>query len=70
MFYNMSDADHNTTAFCNFNAIDGTGESENQVNVGICGGVYQTPEAHNGIQFGMSSGNIAEAEITLVGLKG
>jgi hypothetical protein len=69
-FYNMSDADHNTTANCQFCAIDGTGESENQVNNGISSGVYATPETHNGISFSMSSGDVAEAEFTLIGLKG
>ena len=69
-FYNMSDADHNTTAFCDYTAIDGSGEAENQVNQGSSGGVYQTPETHNGIDFAMTSGNVAEGEFTLIGLKG
>ena len=69
-FFNMSDADHNTTGHAHFCAIDGTGESENQVNNGISSGVYQTPEAHNGIDFAMNSGNVAEGEFTLIGLKG
>lgn len=69
-FFNMFDADHNTTAHAQFCAIDGSGESENQVNNGIASGVYTTPEAHNGINFTMSSGNVAEAEFTLIGIKG
>jgi hypothetical protein len=69
-FFNMFDADHNTTAHCQYCAIDGTGESENQVNNGISSGVYQTPEAHNGIDFAMSAGSVAEGEFTLIGLKG
>ena len=31
-FYNMSDADHNTTGFANFCQVDGSGNTENQVN--------------------------------------
>ena len=69
-FFNMSDADHNTTANCQFCAIDGSGETENQVNNGISAGVYATPEAHDGLSFSMSTGNVADAEFTLIGLKG
>ena len=69
-FFNMSDADHNTTAQSQFCCIDGSGEAENQVNNGISSGCYTTPEVHNGISFSLSSGNVAEAELTLVGLKG
>jgi len=69
-FFNMSDADHNTTAHLQFCAVDGSGEAENQVNNGISSGVYQTPETHNGIDLAMTSGNVAEAELTLIGLKG
>ena len=69
-FFNMFDADHNTTAHLQYCAIDGSGESEDQVNNGISSGCYATPEAHNGIDFAMSSGNVAEGEFTLIGLKG
>ena len=69
-FFNMSDADHNTTAQCQYAAIDGSGESEDQVNNGFTSGVYTTPEAHNGLHFSMSSGNVGEAEFTLIGIKG
>ena len=69
-FFNMSDADHNTTAHCQYCAIDGADETEDQVNNGISSGGYVTPEAHNGINFSMSTGNVGEAELTLIGIKG
>ena len=68
--YNMSDADHNTTGFANFCQVDGSGNSENQVNQGTSGGVYATAEAHNGIRVMFNSGNIEAGEFTLIGLKG
>jgi hypothetical protein len=69
-FFNMSDADHNTTAHCQYAAIDGANETEDQVNNGISSGVYTTPEAHNGINFSLSTGSVGEAELTLIGIKG
>ena len=69
-FFNMSDADHNTTAQSQFCCIDGSGEAENQVNNGISAGVYRTPETHNGINFSLSAGSVGEAELTLIGIKG
>ena len=70
-FYNMSDADHNTTAFWNFCSIDGSGNSETQVNQGTAGGVYKTAEAHNGIRIYIANGtNIEAGEFTLIGIKG
>ena len=69
-FYNMSDADHNTTAFWTWACIDGSGDSETQVNQGTGGGVYKTAEAHNGIRIYPSSGNILGGEYTLIGIKG
>ena len=68
--YNMSDADHNTTGFANFCQIDGSGNSENQVNQGTSGGVYATAEAHDGFRVMFNSGNIEAGEFTLIGLKG
>ena len=69
-FFNMSDTDHNTTAHCQYAAIDGANETEDQVNNGISSGVYTTPEAHNGISFSLSSGDVGECELLLIGLKG
>jgi len=69
-FYNMSDADHNTTGFANFCQVDGSGNSEDQVNQGTSGGVYATAEAHDGIRVMFNSGNISAGEFTLIGLKG
>ena len=69
-FFNMSDADHNTTAHCQYAAIDGANETEDQVNNGISSGVYTTPEAHDGLSFEMSSGDVGECELLLIGLKG
>ena len=69
-FYNMSDATLNTTAQMLSQAIDGSGNSENQVNNQQGGGVYTIAEAHNGIRIYMSTGNIEAGEFTLVGLKG
>jgi hypothetical protein len=68
-FYNMSDSTLNTTAQLLSQAIDGTGNTENQVNNQIGGGVYTTAEAHNGIRIFMDSGNIEAGEFTLYGIK-
>ena len=69
-FFNMSDADHNTTAFWTWACIDGSGNSETQVNQGTGGGVYKTAEAHNGIRIYPSGGDIGAGEFTLIGIKG
>jgi hypothetical protein len=69
-FYNMSDSDLNTTAQLLSVAIDGSGNTENQVNNQVGGGVYASPEAHDGIRISMHTGNIEEGEFTLIGLKG
>jgi hypothetical protein len=59
-FYNMSDSTLNTTAQLLSQAIDGTGNTENQVNNQIGGGVYT---------IFMDSGNIEAGEFTLYGIK-
>ena len=69
-FYNMSTAGLITTAQGLNAAIDGSGNTENQVNINMTGGVYTTAEAHNGIRCLMTSGNIEGAEFTLYGIKG
>ena len=69
-FYNMSDSSLNTTANLIYAAIDGSGNTENQVNQGTGGGVYTTAEAHNGIRILADNGNIESGEFTLYGIKG
>ena len=69
-FYNMSDSSLNTTAQLLSVAIDGSGNTENQVNNQVGGGVYASPEAHNGIRIKMHSDNIKRGEFTLYGIKG
>ena len=69
-FYNMSDSSLNTTAQLLSVAIDGSGNTENQVNNQIGGGVYASPEAHNGIRIKVHSDNIKRGEFTLYGIKG
>ena len=69
-FYNMSDSSLNTTAQLLSVAIDGSGNTENQVNNQIGGGVYASPEAHNGIRIKVHTGNIEKGEFTLYGIKG
>ena len=69
-FYNMSDSGLNTTAYGLNAAIDGSSNTENQVNTNITSGVYTTAEAHNGIRMIMDSGNVGAGEFTLYGIKG
>ena len=69
-FFNMSDSSLNTTAQMLSVAIDGTGNTENQVNQQTGGGVYTSPEAHNGIRIKMHSNDIKRGEFSLYGIKG
>ena len=66
--FNMSDTGLNTTAHMQYATIDGTGNSENQVNQGTSGGCYATGQATNQVRLYTGSGNIGRCEITLYGL--
>jgi|TARA_R100000482_G_scaffold103144_2_gene46027 hypothetical protein len=68
-FYNMSDAGLNTTAHMQYATIDGSGNSEDQVNQGTAGGCYATAGATNQIRLYTGSGSIGACETTLYGLK-
>ena len=67
--FNMSDTGVNTTAHMQYTTIDGSGNSENQVNQGTSGGVYATAGATNQVRLYTGSGSIGACEITLYGLK-
>ena len=67
--FNMSDTGLNTTAHMQYATIDGSGNTENQVNQGTSGGCYATGGATNQVRLYTGSGNIGRAEITLYGLK-
>ena len=69
-FFSMADSSVMTTAESRHQAIDGSSGNPNQVNNIISGGVYEgAVEAHDRIRLKMSTGNVAEAEICLYGIK-
>ena len=69
-FFSMADSTVMTTAESRHQAIDGSSGTPNQVNNIISGGVYiGAVEAHDRIRLKMSTGNVAEAEVCLYGIK-
>ena len=69
-FFSMADSTVFTTAQSRHQAIDGSSGNPNQVNNIISGGVYEgAVEAHDRIRLKMSTGNVAEAEVCLYGIK-